>query len=484
MKKIILTISLLLLVNITFSDRYITRGPNPGEIYFLGPTYTGEGLYYSTNYGMTAICSDSTLDAYTINADYLSGVVYFVTLFESLYVSMEYGNQGTWQYRNSGINLLISSGLTEGNIYSAIVSHSEDFGSNFIPHMYNGFFGNLKDTEIDNQINTGYAITRITSVLDTLYLLITTDNFENLSIQNKLEMNSSDVVKISRGVNEGELFFFNKNNCQLLYSNEFGTFWTKLNNYNQSVEFDDMVGGKTEGEVYMLYRFFNLMWQNAHTYVFHSNDYGITYDVYHPFAKGQEPLVANFSAKLAEDALNAFDIKSVDSIYYVTGDMPLNVQFYNYSIGDINTYEWDFDNNGIIDSYEENPMYTYSDTGWFSVSLTVYDDYDTNSFLRENYVYVYELTDIEKQDESSFGIACYPNPFKDKIIFTFLNNGLMNENELLIYDINGRIVNQFKTKDKEFSWDGTNSIGSKCKPGIYIITNKNQEITKKIVLNN
>ncbi|MEZ5197611.1 MAG: PKD domain-containing protein [Bacteroidales bacterium] len=156
-----------------------------------------------------------------------------------------------------------------------------------------------------------------------------------------------------------------------------------------------------------------------------------------------------------------FDIKSVDSIYYVTGDMPLNVQFYNYSIGDINTYEWDFDNNGIIDSYEENPMYTYSDTGWFSVSLTVYDDYDTNSFLRENYVYVYELTDIEKQDESSFGIACYPNPFKDKIIFTFLNNGLMNENELLIYDINGRIVSNLKQKIKNFPKDGTNSIGSK-----------------------
>ena len=32
-----------------FADYHITRGPDIGEVYFVGPTMTGEGIYHSTD---------------------------------------------------------------------------------------------------------------------------------------------------------------------------------------------------------------------------------------------------------------------------------------------------------------------------------------------------------------------------------------------------------------------------------------------------
>ncbi|MCD4788641.1 MAG: T9SS type A sorting domain-containing protein, partial [Bacteroidales bacterium] len=173
-----------------------------------------------------------------------------------------------------------------------------------------------------------------------------------------------------------------------------------------------------------------------------------------------------------------------DSTYYVFGELPLDVQFYNYSIGSINTNEWDFNNDGIADSYEENPVFIYPDTGWHSVKLTVYDEFDTNSFLRENYVYVYELTGVEDVEENTFGFSYYPNPFNDKITFTFSNKGKANKNEILIYDMNGSVINRLNSGEKELIWDGTNSTGSKCEPGVYLVKSKKYEISKKIILTN
>ena len=97
------------------------------------------------------------------------------------------------------------------------------------------------------------------------------------------------------------------------------------------------------------------MGQIKHTYIYHSFDYGETFNVYHPFSYGDEPIYANFEATPIE------------------GSVPLTVQFIDLSNGDVaSTWKWDFQNNGIIDSYEQNPVYTYQDTGYYSVSLSVH----------------------------------------------------------------------------------------------------------------
>ncbi|MCD4698152.1 MAG: hypothetical protein K8S16_18155 [Bacteroidales bacterium] len=132
MKKLILTTILLFFVTITFSDKYITRGPNPGEIYFRGATYTDMAIYYSTDYGMTAVCVDSTLfQEHFITAGITPGVLYYISLFGALHISYNYGFEGDWIHRTNLPNIEINSGVQAGYIHSSITKHSEDYGVPF-----------------------------------------------------------------------------------------------------------------------------------------------------------------------------------------------------------------------------------------------------------------------------------------------------------------------------------------------------------------
>jgi len=52
------------------------------------------------------------------------------------------------------------------------------------------------------------------------------------------------------------------------------------------------------------------------------------------------------------------------------GFKPLDVQFTDLSYNPW-FWEWDFQNDGIIDSYDQNPIYTYTQVGIFDVKLTI-----------------------------------------------------------------------------------------------------------------
>ena len=54
-----------------------------------------------------------------------------------------------------------------------------------------------------------------------------------------------------------------------------------------------------------------------------------------------------------------------------TGYVPLGVQFIDRSVGHADTWQWDFDNDGIVDSTMRNPWYTYKNVGNYTVSLAV-----------------------------------------------------------------------------------------------------------------
>lgn len=63
-----------------------------------------------------------------------------------------------------------------------------------------------------------------------------------------------------------------------------------------------------------------------------------------------------------------------------SGTAPLTVQFTDTSLGANVAWAWDFENNGTVDSVEQNPVYTYTNPGTYTVKLTVWDDlgeYDT-----------------------------------------------------------------------------------------------------------
>ena len=85
MKNFTLLAVLLLFAVSSFTQK-ITRGPDVGEIYFLGPTTNllQGAIYRSTDFAETAVCVDSvsalsnTIVAMT--ADKTSGGLYFSTM--------------------------------------------------------------------------------------------------------------------------------------------------------------------------------------------------------------------------------------------------------------------------------------------------------------------------------------------------------------------------------------------------------------------
>jgi PKD repeat protein len=54
-----------------------------------------------------------------------------------------------------------------------------------------------------------------------------------------------------------------------------------------------------------------------------------------------------------------------------SGVAPLSISFTDLSVGTISNWAWDFDNNGTIDSSEQNPTFIYNMPGTYAVTLTV-----------------------------------------------------------------------------------------------------------------
>ncbi len=70
------------------------------------------------------------------------------------------------------------------------------------------------------------------------------------------------------------------------------------------------------------------------------------------------------------------------------GDVPLTVQFIDESVGLPTFWEWDFENDGTIDSYEQNPIYTYGQHGNYSVSLTSGNNSYSDTMTKQEYINV------------------------------------------------------------------------------------------------
>ena len=51
-------------------------------------------------------------------------------------------------------------------------------------------------------------------------------------------------------------------------------------------------------------------------------------------------------------------------------------------------WRWDFDNDGYYDSSDQNPSHTYDEVGTYSVKLTVFNDNEYATTVRENYINV------------------------------------------------------------------------------------------------
>lgn len=122
------------------------------------------------------------------------------------------------------------------------------------------------------------------------------------------------------------------------------------------------------------------------------------------------------------------------SVDVVSGLAPLEVNFTDNTQGDIVSWSWDFDNDGIEDSNEQNPTYTYNEGGLYSVALTVSNEAGTDfTIVKEGYINV-EFVGIEEVVESNF--KCYPNPAEDIINIQSVDD----LTSIRIFNISGQIV--------------------------------------------
>ncbi len=100
------------------------------------------------------------------------------------------------------------------------------------------------------------------------------------------------------------------------------------------------------------------------------------------------PFISELEASLNDNVVANF---SADQ---TSGPLPLTVNFSDESISQSSTivsWEWDFQNDGVIDSYEQNPVFIYDEQGDYSVSLTVSDELSrtTSTVIKEEYISVY-----------------------------------------------------------------------------------------------
>ncbi|MCB0807214.1 MAG: hypothetical protein KDC05_15560 [Bacteroidales bacterium] len=115
---------------------------------------------------------------------------------------------------------------------------------------------------------------------------------------------------------------------------------------------------------------------------------------------------------IVADANAAF---SADSL---VGEAPFNVHFFDNSSA-INTlisnWYWDFETDGNIDSWEQNPQWQYNGAGIYSISLYIADTSGLviDSVMLENYIEVFPPIGITGAIASNFPISVFPNPCID-----------------------------------------------------------------------
>ena len=142
--------------------------------------------------------------------------------------------------------------------------------------------------------------------------------------------------------------------------------------------------GKTTAEMQMMNTFTDIYWDFVGESVNGTED---IWDISSVLNNGY-PYIYNLEWSLYDGLLANFTATPT------SGSFPLTVNFMDASFSEYSTivsWEWDFQSDGVIDSYEQNPVCLYEVQGLYSVSLTVCDDRfrETSTEFKEEYIAVY-----------------------------------------------------------------------------------------------
>ncbi|MCP4710808.1 MAG: T9SS type A sorting domain-containing protein, partial [Planctomycetes bacterium] len=96
----------------------------------------------------------------------------------------------------------------------------------------------------------------------------------------------------------------------------------------------------------------------------------------------------------------------------LTGQAPLTVQFSDLSLlnSPITSWAWDFDNDGTIDSDQQNTVWAYEYPGNYTVSLTIANDSRSDTTIYEDYIRVFDGDSALRFDHENDVAICPASP--------------------------------------------------------------------------
>ena len=153
------------------------------------------------------------------------------------------------------------------------------------------------------------------------------------------------------------------------------------------------------------------------------------------------------------------------------GYIPFDVHFTNLTVGNADSWQWDFDNDGITDSYEQNPLYIYSSAGVFSVKLIAGNGIINDTALKIDYI-VADSTVGYIEYRNDLQVVASPNPFDDKIKITYSLTGATLV-RISVFNTLGQEIRQldpgsFRQKGTySLEWDGTNDRSISQQHGLH-----------------
>jgi hypothetical protein len=170
----------------------------------------------------------------------------------------------------------------------------------------------------------------------------------------------------------------------------------------------------------------------------------------------------------------------VDFMADVTsGSAPLTVHFTDLSVYNPVSWQWDFDNDAIVDANIQDPVYVYNTPGLYTVSLTS----QVNSLIlnktKLQYINVLTMGISNGNIENLF--TAYPNPSDGLTNFCFQSDG--KTTAVIITDINGRVIRNLvngilSAGYQHLIWDGTDNVGNIVPPGMYFCQFKSSSFCK------
>lgn len=167
------------------------------------------------------------------------------------------------------------------------------------------------------------------------------------------------------------------------------------------------------------------------------------------------------------------------------------IQFTDLSTGTPTSWQWDFNNDGIIDSNEQNPSFTYTTEGTYTVSLTISDGSVTIYETKEDYINV-DATSAENEmiPSTSKLVGSFPNPFNNSTTIQYDLKQKANI-RIEIFNTRGQKVVTLLDGNKDADlhsviWNGNNSSNDPVSSGLYLykltVDNKLIDIKKCVLM--